>query len=157
MRLWHPKKLWPVFAVAEFLVKKARTGKWPIKGRVRSIPAVVTTVSRPVKPGSRLVRSSTLTPQTSSLDAGKRDFSVSFSWLCSWPLLVFAALLRFFFALTIFYDNVETQKCFKWDSADILLCFNCFFFRLLQSNSLLVFPLLLCVSLAVIYFLVIAI
>lgn len=96
MRLWHPKKLWPVFAVAEFLVKKARTGKWPIKGRVRSIPAVVTTVSRPVKPGSRLVRSSTLTPQTSSLDAGKRDFSVSFSWLCSWPLLVFAALLCFF-------------------------------------------------------------
>lgn len=96
---------------------------------VRSIPAVVTTVIRPVKPGSRLVRSSTLTPQTSSLDAGKRDFSVSFSWLCSLPLFVFCLQHCFFFLLSqsFFYDNVETQKYFKWDSADILLCFNVFF------------------------------
>lgn len=119
---------------------------------VRSIPAVVTTVIRPVKPGSRLVRSSTLTPQTSSLDAGKRDFSVSFSWLCSLPLFGFCLQHCFFFCShnLFFYDNVETQKYFKWDSADILLCFNVFF-RLLQSNSLLVFP-LFCISLAVIYF-----
>lgn len=96
---------------------------------VRSIPAVVTTVIRPVKPGSRLVRSSTLTPQTSSLDAGKRDFSVSFSWLCSLPLFVFCLQHCFFFCShnLFFYDNVETQKYFKWDSADILLCFNVFF------------------------------
>lgn len=77
---------------------------------VRSIPAVVTTVIRPVKPGSRLVRSSTLTPQTSSLDAGKRDFSVSFSWLCSLPLFVFCLQhCFFFFALTIFFSTTTLK------------------------------------------------
>lgn len=120
---------------------------------VRSIPAVVTTVIRPVKPGSRLVRSSTLTPQTSSLDAGKRDFSVSFSWLCSLPLFVFCLQhCFFFFALTIFFSTTTLKH--KNILSGILLIFYyvlMFFFRLLQSNSLLVFP-LFCISLAVIYF-----
>lgn len=112
---------------------------------VRSIPAVVTTVIRPVKPGSRLVRSSTLTPQTSSLDAGKRDFSVSFSWLCSLPLFVFCCSTASFFLLSQSFFSTTTLK-HKNILSGILLIFYyvlMFFFRLLQSNSLLVFPLFL--------------
>lgn len=60
---------------------------------------------------------------------GKKRF-LSFVFLALFLALVrflFAALLFFCSHNLFFYDNVETQKYFKWDSADILLCFNVFF------------------------------
>lgn len=120
---------------------------------VRSIPAVVTTVIRPVKPGSRLVRSSTLTPQTSSLDAGKRDFSVSFSWLCSLPLFVFCLQhCFFFFALTIFFSTTTLKHKNILSGILLIFYYDLMFFFGFCSQILYLFSLFFCISLAVIYF-----
>lgn len=84
-------------------------------------------------PGEARVTASTIFNFNSSnffSGRGKKRF-LSFVFLALFLALVrflFAALLLFFCSHNLFfYDNVETQKYFKWDSADILLCFNVFF------------------------------
>lgn len=118
---------WPVFAVGVPRVKKKRG---PEGGQLKVGQLHPRRRHDREPPGEARVTVSTIFNFNSSnffSGRGKKRF-LSFVFLALFlALAVFAALLLLsFFALTNFYDNVETQKCFKWDSADILLCFNFF-------------------------------